>query len=66
MMKQRACSNCKFYQVTAANLSQGECRQESPRVTIMPGPRGEPMVAGAFPATKCDNWCGKFEQRQDA
>jgi hypothetical protein len=60
------CSDCKHYHKT--DIAQGECRRYPPMLIALPvssqvGFRTTPQLAGMFPPTKGDNWCGEHEKK---
>lgn len=57
------CGNCYFFRANSQNLKAGGCREDSIKLVILPGPQGQPAMAGQFPPTSSDLWCGKWRPR---
>jgi hypothetical protein len=60
------CSDCKHYHKT--DIAQGECKRYPPTILVVPTPaygamQGQASLAGMFPPTKSDNWCGEHEKK---
>lgn len=57
MVPGQTCSNCHAFAVLEGN----QCRKESPKAFLMPGPNG-PQVLGAWPFVMPTHWCTQWVQ----
>lgn len=56
------CGACKFFVKAPLEKNKGECREDSPRLTVI-GTNAGPQFLGGWPPTQEKNWCGKFKQK---
>jgi hypothetical protein len=65
--QRESCGNCHFMRM-AVNGAQVvmECREDSPKVFQIQGPRGQFGTMGVFPPTRKELWCGKFSPKAKA
>ena len=57
------CGNCYFFRVNPIQMQEGGCREDSIKLVIVPGADGRPAMAGQFPPTRVDLWCGKWRAK---
>jgi len=64
MRANEICGNCRFWYsnpLVDKDGTNGMCRRHPPRVSIVPGPQGEPVTISYRAQTPRNESCGEFQ-----
>ena len=57
-----SCMNCKFGAPAPQNIKARICRNEPPKMFMVPAPQGVQMLSD-YPPVQASGWCGRWERK---